>query len=151
MCKSSIQPDAGEGLAKRKGRLRARGCEPSYRPTPIRIDTCRDLSRRSRAARVSKPRTPQHLHHRRSFGQIAIAHAAPTCSTSRDFVPWRFSDASRQRMRIGSSCRRPNNLHMSGHQSKSKYERELSRYNHSEVSCFQRQNNNSEYAGLDIL
>ena len=42
-----------------------------------------------------------------------------------------------------------------GHRRELKYARELYRCNHSEVtnevSCFQRRNNNCEYAGLDIL
>jgi hypothetical protein len=41
--------------------------------------------------------------------------AAPTCLISRDFVPWRFSDAHRERATRGSECRRPRNLHRSGH------------------------------------
>jgi hypothetical protein len=35
------------------------------------------------------------------------------CHTSRDFVPWRFSDASCCRAWIASSCRRPRNLNKS--------------------------------------
>jgi len=33
--------------------------------------------------------------------------AAPPPPTSRDFVPWRFSDAGRRSARIASSSRRP--------------------------------------------
>ena len=43
----------------------------------------------------------------RSRAQIPIEPAAPRRSTSRDFVPWRFSDACRRRAWMGSSCRRP--------------------------------------------
>ena len=37
------------------------------------------------------------------------------CLTSRDFVPWRFSDAGRHSPWMTSSCRRPRNLHTFGH------------------------------------
>jgi hypothetical protein len=47
-------------------------------------------------------------------GQIPIASAAPPPPTSRDFVPWRFSDAGRHSAWMASSCRRPRNLHISG-------------------------------------
>src|SRR5262249_31232737 len=45
-----------------------------------------------------------------------IPHSPLHCrrSHSRDFVPWRFSDAWRHRVWIGSSCRRQRNLHISG-------------------------------------
>ena len=33
--------------------------------------------------------------------------AAPPCPTSRDFLPWRFSNAGRRNAWIASSCRRP--------------------------------------------
>jgi site-specific recombinase XerD len=46
-------------------------------------------------------------------GQIPIASAAPPPPTSRDFVPWRFSDAGRHSAWMASSCRRPRNLHKS--------------------------------------
>ena len=38
---------------------------------------------------------------------IPIALAASQCPTSRDFVPWRFSDAGRRSAWIASSCRHP--------------------------------------------
>ena len=38
---------------------------------------------------------------------IPIAPAAPPVPNSRDFVPWRFSDAGRRSAWIASSCRRP--------------------------------------------
>jgi hypothetical protein len=44
-------------------------------------------------------------------GQIPIASAASPPPTSRDFVPWRFSDAGRHSPWMTSSCRRPRNLH----------------------------------------
>jgi len=40
-------------------------------------------------------------------GKIPITHAAPPTLTSRDFVPWRFSDAGRRSAWIASSCRHP--------------------------------------------
>jgi hypothetical protein len=43
----------------------------------------------------------------RTCGKIPIAHAAPPTLTSRDFVPWRFSDAGRRSAWIASSCRHP--------------------------------------------
>jgi hypothetical protein len=46
-------------------------------------------------------------------GQIPIASAAPPPPTSRDFVPWRFSDAGRHSPWMISSSRRPRNLHRS--------------------------------------
>jgi hypothetical protein len=50
-------------------------------------------------------------HHRRGplAAQIPIAEPAarPTERTSRDFVPWRFSDAGRQSAWLGRGCRRP--------------------------------------------
>ena len=47
--------------------------------------------------------------------QIPIASAAPPPPTSRDFVPWRFSDAGRHSAWMASSSRRPRNLHRSRH------------------------------------
>ena len=41
----------------------------------------------------------------RTCGKIPITHAAPPTLTSRDFVPWRFSDAGRRSAWIASSCR----------------------------------------------
>ena len=43
----------------------------------------------------------------RARGKIPIAPAAPPLPTSRDFVPWRFSDAGRRSAWIASSSRRP--------------------------------------------
>jgi hypothetical protein len=43
----------------------------------------------------------------RARGKIPIAPAAPSVPTSRDFVPWRFSDAGRRCPGIASSSRRP--------------------------------------------
>src|SRR4029077_12956845 len=37
------------------------------------------------------------------------------CPTSRDFVPWRFSDAGRISAWRVTSCRRPRNLHITVH------------------------------------
>ena len=58
---------------------------------------------RSKSKRVSSKRarslhspTLRHFHQLHRSGQIAIEPAAPTAPTSRDFLPWRFSDASRR-------------------------------------------------------
>jgi hypothetical protein len=48
-------------------------------------------------------------------GQIPIEPAAPPAPTSRDFVPWRFSDAAGRSAWMASSCRRPRNLHKLRH------------------------------------
>src|SRR6266436_3505591 len=53
-------------------------------------------------------------------GQIPIASAAPPPPTSRDFVPWRFSDAGHHSAWMISSSRRPRNLHTTGLMHRSK-------------------------------
>jgi len=52
-------------------------------------------------------------HHGWRQNQIPIALAASQCSTSRDFVPWRFLDAGRLRARSLSSLPASKNLHKS--------------------------------------
>ena len=65
----------------------------------------------------SHPRRTITAPHRPRPASIPIAPAAPPAITSRDFVPWRFSDAGHTRA-DRSSLRRPRNLHSSGHLSR---------------------------------
>jgi hypothetical protein len=62
---------------------------------------------RKATASTSAIQTP----HASLRGQIPIEPAAPPAPTSRDFVPWRFSDAGGRSPWMPSSCRRPRNLH----------------------------------------
>ena len=67
-------------------------------------------SYRTHIPRVAKPdhrNPPLQFSQARARGKIPIAPAAPSCPTSRDFVPWRFSDAGRHSPWMTSSCRRP--------------------------------------------
>jgi hypothetical protein len=67
----------------------------------------RNLSRPSRAACVSKPRPPQHLHQGCSFGQIAIVRAAPTLPSSPRFRALALFERLPSARADGASCRRP--------------------------------------------
>jgi len=48
--------------------------------------------------------TPAPSHVRAEWNATTRYH--PVAATSRDFVPWRFSDAARRRAWLGASCRR---------------------------------------------
>ena len=76
---------------------------PSDASTPARTVALSAKAIPSTAALQSPQASPR--------GQIPIASAAPPPPTSRDFVPWRFSDAGRHSAWMASSCRRPRNLH----------------------------------------
>ena len=82
-------------------------CDPLVHP-----DTHAHASRKSdrirRLTSTSSTLTPRLNPHSSSLHRL--------CPTSRDFVPWRFSDAGRISAWRVTSCRRPRNLHISGHQ-----------------------------------
>ena len=75
-------------------------CKKSAQPTSR--SHSRDRQRRS-ALPSTAARTPYHL---TGGAQIPIAQAVPLQSFSRGFLPWRFSDASRQHKSHVVSCGR---------------------------------------------
>src|SRR6266850_55314 len=87
-------------------------CRPSIHQPPVDefrmpAEMSIALSRAHLHARMHVASCWHRVHHRdRHQHTIPIALAALP-GTSRDFVPWRFSDAGRRSAWIASSCRRP--------------------------------------------
>ena len=91
-------------LRRPTGLARSRAANPVAQPTLSSFaPTCTPVLR-SKAIAPTVPLEPSR-HARRS--QIPMDPRHRPCFTHRDFVPWRFSDAGRQSVRIGSSRRRP--------------------------------------------
>ena len=94
-------------------RISVRDSPPIARPISSRHAQIACSHRRTRPC-LAENRSPQplrsSLHRARARGKIPIAPAAPPLPTSRDFVPWRFSDAGRRSAWIASSSRRPKRL-----------------------------------------